>query len=114
MGFWAVKEEEAHACYAEADSQMDNLDSNNNDLDFCAEQEGKDGHLDWLDIEGEGWYTEDAACSHPNHTEPLMGNVEHSSDDEWEAFCTKTWGRRGCCATCAHHHQHPRATLGTG
>ena len=92
MGFWAVKEEEAHACYAEVDPWMDDSDSDDDDLDFHAEHKGINGHLDWPDIEGEGWYIEDTARSHPNPTEPLMGDVEHNSDDEWEAFCTETWG----------------------
>ena len=92
MGFWAIKEEEAHACYAEADPQMDDLDSDNNNSNPCAEQVGINAHLDWLDIEGEGWYTKDTAHLHPNHTEPPMGDIKHDSNDEWEAFHTKTWG----------------------
>ena len=94
MGFWAVEEEEAHACYAEADPRMDDSDSDDDDSDFRAEHEGINGHLDWPDIEGEGWYIEDTAHSHPNPTEPPMGDIEHDSDDEWEAFRTKTWGAK--------------------
>ena len=89
-GFWAV-EEEAHACHAEADPRMDDSDSDDDDSDFCAEQEGNDQRLDWPDIEGESWYTEDTACAYPNHAEHPMGDLEDDSDDEWEAFRTETW-----------------------
>ena len=71
---------------------MDNSNSNNNNSDFCTEHEGINGHLDWPDIKGEGWYTKDTARSHPNPTEPPMGDVKHDSNDEWEAFHTETWG----------------------
>ena len=81
-GFWAVKEEEAHACHTEADPRMDDLDSDNNDLDFCTEQEGNDQHLDWPDIEGESWYTKDIAHAYPNHAEHPMGDLEDDSDNE--------------------------------
>ena len=90
-GFWAV-EEELHVCHAEADPQMDDLDSNDEDEDLHAEQERNDQRLNWLDIEGEGWYTKDTARTHPNHTAPPMGNLEGDSDNDWEAFCTETWG----------------------
>ena len=92
MGFWAIEEEEAHACYAEADPWMDDSDSDDDDSDFCAKHEGINEHLNWPDIEGEGWYIKDTAHSHPNPTEPPMGDVKHDSDDKWEAFCTETWG----------------------
>ena len=74
------------------DPWINDLDFNNNNSDFCTEQEGNDGHLDWPDIKGEGWYTEDAALTHPNHTDPLMGNVKHNSYNKWEAFHTELWG----------------------
>ena len=90
-GFWAVEEEEAHACHTEADPQMDDLDSDNNNLDFRTEQEGNNQRLDWPDIEGESWYTKDIAHAYPNHAEHPMGDLEDDSDDKWEAFHTKTW-----------------------
>ena len=92
IGFWAIKEEEAHMCYTEADPWMDDLDSDNNNSDPYAKHKGINGHLDWLDIEREGWYTENTAHSHSNHIEPLIGNIEHNSDGEWEAFHTEIWG----------------------
>ena len=90
-GFWAV-EEELHACHAEADPRMDDSDSDDEDEDLRAEQGRNDQRLDWPDIEGEGWYTEDTARAHPNHTVPPMGDLEGDSDDDWEAFRTETWG----------------------
>jgi len=46
-GFWAV--EEVHACYAELDHCMDNLDSNDKDKAFCTKTWGTEdkGNLDW-------------------------------------------------------------------
>ena len=62
-GFWAIEEEEVHLCFTEPDSQMDDTDSDNKNEDFCAEIEESDERLDWLDIEGEDWYTEDTAVA---------------------------------------------------
>ena len=90
MGFWAI-EEEVHAGYAEPDFLMDDSDSDD-DPDFCAEQEGNDVHLNWLDIEREVWSIKHVACAYPNHAEPLMGDLNDDSDEEWEAFHTETWG----------------------
>ena len=70
---------------------MDDSDSDDNDSDFRTEQEGNNERLDWLDIEGEGWNTEDIARVHPSHAEPPMGNPEDDPNDEWEAFHTETW-----------------------
>ena len=91
MGFWAVEEEEVHAHYAEPDFLMDDSDSDD-DLDFRDEQEGNDVHLDWPDIEREVWSIEHVACAYPNHAEPLMGDLNDDSNEEWEAFYTETWG----------------------
>ena len=91
MGFWAVKEEEVYVHYAELDFLMDDSDSDD-DLDFHAEQEGNDVCLDWPDIEREVWSIEHVACAYPNHAEPLMGDLNDDSDEEWEAFRTETWG----------------------
>ena len=71
---------------------MDNSDSDDKDEDLRAEQGRNDQRLDWPDIEGEGWYTKDTARAHPNHTVPPMGDLEGDSNDDWEAFCTETWG----------------------
>ena len=71
---------------------MDNSASDDNNSDPCAKHKGINGHLNWPDIKGEGWYTEVTAHSHPNPTEPPMGDIEHDSNDEWEAFHTETWG----------------------
>jgi hypothetical protein len=62
-GFWAVEEVEVHTCHTEADPWIDNSDSNNEVEDFHAELEGSDVCLDWLDIEGEDWHTEDTATA---------------------------------------------------
>ena len=91
MGFWAIEEEEVHVCYTEPAFLMDNSDSDD-DPDFHAKQEGNDVRLDWLDIEGEVWSIEHVACAYPNHAEPLMGDLNDDSDEEWEAFHTETWG----------------------
>ena len=40
--------------------------------------------------EGKMPVSEDAA--HAYHTEPLMGDLDDDSDDEWGAFRTETWG----------------------
>jgi hypothetical protein len=50
-------------CHAEADPQIDNSDSDDKVEDFCAELEGSDMCLDWLDIEGEDWHTKDTAMA---------------------------------------------------
>jgi hypothetical protein len=62
-GFWAIEEVEVHACHAEADPQIDDSDSNDEVEDFHAKLEGSDVHLDWPDIEGEDWHTEDTAMA---------------------------------------------------
>jgi len=62
-GFWAIEEEEVHLCFAEPDSRMDDTDSDNENEDFCTEIEESDERLDWPDIEGEDWYTEDTAAA---------------------------------------------------
>jgi len=62
-GFWAVEEEKVHLRFAELDSQMDDTDSDNKIEDFHAEIEESNKRLNWLDIEGEDWYTEDTAVA---------------------------------------------------
>jgi hypothetical protein len=53
-GFWAIEMEEVYTCYAKLDPLMDNLDSDDNNLDFHTKLEGNDEHLDWLNIVEEG------------------------------------------------------------
>ena len=62
-GFWAIKKEEVHMRFVEPDSLLDDLDSDNEDKDFCAKLGVSDDHLDWPDIEGEEWYFEDTAAA---------------------------------------------------
>jgi hypothetical protein len=62
-GFWAVEEVEVHVCHAEVDPWIDNSDSDDKVEDFHTKLEGSDVCLNWPDIEGEDWHTEDTAAA---------------------------------------------------